>query len=358
MRTPTLRLIPLLGLGLLLILGAGGCQSLFGGSSDESGTDVAEYNESYYDDLALSLNADHGGYDATAEAPGFGDSEMLGMFGEETPAGDLMEVDPGVMGFEEEPDSRVTFLRLSWGQLRHPEDNSVLTDWSGSIQVDRGALVVLRLVRFEPATDWIVMPREDPLLVEFHSQTSSHFDGLMLKIVDPDPESGEPNDITIALGGETIVMPVADLDGYSDIIDVDDLGNQISLQSPEINDCPNGFLRGLWVSRHNGTDRGVFRGAITEYGGGLRGHLRGHWGINEEDEQVFRGKMIGRDGQFLAFIEGNWTDEGEGGRAHGEFEGVMLSEGGMIIGNLGGHYRTGIRRGGFLGGRWVEACNP
>lgn len=358
MKSVTLQSLPAFALGLILLLGAAGCNGLFGDDSPSGDAETSEYADSFYSDMNLSLDEENGGYRADDEAPGFGDPSFAQMFGEAATAGDPLESDAGILALEEEPESRVTYVRLIWGQLQRQSDQDQITDWGGSIRVDRGAIVVLRRIRFEPLSDWVVFPREDPKLVELYSQTGPAFDGLLLKIIDPEPESAEANEFALELGAATFGMPVAELAGFSEILDVDELGNQLSVQSPEILDCPNGFLRGVWVGRQPGQLRGIFRGAVTEFGGGLRGHVRGHWGVNASGEQVFRGKMIARDGRFLAFVHGDWSGGGDGGVGRGSFAGVLMDENETVTGALGGHYRHGLRRGGFLAGRWVEDCLP
>ena len=358
MKSLTLKSLPALATGLFLLIAVTGCNGLFGGDDPAEVPQTTEYDDSYYSDLNLSLDDANGGYDATAESPGFGDPEFARMFPEDVAAGDALQNDVEILAIEADPASRVTYLRVAWGQLQRERDQEIVTDWSGTIRVDRGAIVVLRRIQFEPLTDWIVFPREDEKLVELFSQTSSRFDGLLLKIVDPDPASGEPNALTLELGTATFTMPVGELAGYSEILDTDDLGNQLSVQSPAILGCPNGFLNGIWVGDGPGHARGIFRGAVLAYGGGLLGHMRGHWGVNDADERVFRGKMIDTDGAFLAFVEGNWSGGGGDLSGRGAFEGVMLNENDMVTGSLGGHFRLALRRGGFLAGRWVEICEP
>ncbi len=351
-----IRLSLLLLFGTILALGATGCNSLFGGGDPVDEVDAGYYDESYYSDLNYSLDEPNGGYDVEDEEPYFGDPDFAAMMDEEEDAADdAVGDDPGVADMEEDPVSQVYYLRLLWGQLDWNPELEEITTWSGTISVDRGAIVVLRRIKFEHVTDWVVFPRENPQVVDLYSLTRPHFDGLLLKIIDDDPDADTENNLVIDMGPGQITLPVAELDGYAEIYDVDDLGNQMSLRSPEILDCPNGFLAGIWVQRH-GHPRGIYRGVFTSYEGGVRGCVRGHWGINEAGERVFRGKYIGLGGEFRGLMNGTWLPDPDGMGGYGSFEGRWVSASGEVEGILGGHYRRGFRRGGFFSGRWVEEC--
>lgn len=337
----------------VMAFGSSGCNSLFGSSSPEGETDSDNYADSFYEDTNLDLEDPSGGYDTDDEQPAFGDAEFAAMFEEDPEVADTVGDETDVIDMEDEPQARIYYLRLLWGQLRCDTEIEEVTDWAGSIRVDRGAIVVKRRIKFENLTDWVVLPREDEKVVDLYSLTRSHHDGLLLKIIDPTPELDEINELVIDMGPAQITVAVADLDGYEGLVDIDDLGNQVSLQSPRILDCPNGFLHGVWAKR-GANERGVFRGVFTSYEGGILGHLRGHWGIDDAGERVFRGKYIGRDGAFRGLIDGTWTPDTDSPRGFGSFEGEWMDENEDSQGELGGHYRRGFRRGGFFGGRWVS----
>ncbi|MCP4544987.1 MAG: hypothetical protein GY835_00820 [bacterium] len=350
------RTLSLLALVLAITCVMTGCQNLLG-ESDSSGTqDTDYYDETYYTDLNYPLDDPDGGYDTTDESPAFGDPAFDALFTYEEdvldPFNDSNEVDE----MEDLPERAIHYLRLAWGQLNGSPGQEIVTNWSGTIGVDRGAVVVLRRIHFEPGTDRLILSRSNVREFELETLTSVHYDGLLLKIIDPDPGADDLNMLTIDMGPGQVSVLVAALDGYQDIIDVDDIGNQMSLQSPTILEVDNGFLHGIWYSGPN-TERGVFRGGFLNYDGRLRGYVRGHWGINGEGEKVFKGKYIARNGQFLGIIRGHWTpdvDSAEMGR--GVFSGQWRDRDGVTQGALGGHYLRGFRRGGYFSGRWVEEC--
>jgi len=341
-------------LGLLLALGATGCQSLFSNSGPDEAADTGYYEESIYDDTELSLADANGGYDTADEAPGFGDPAFAEMFGEAENAMDEIAEDPTVQAAEDDPLAEVRFVRVVWGQLELNPELEEATDWHGTISIDRGYLVVMRQIRFEHATDWIVRPRPSPLAVEVYSTTRPHFDGLVLKIIDNEPDSDEPNDLHIQLGPADFSVPVADLADYEHVETVDALGNALSIRSLACVPTPNGWLAGIWVERHQ--HRGIFRGAFMNRVGQLEGFLRGHWGVDQGGLRLLFGKYIDREGHFRGILAGTWDPHPGSGAvdapASGTMEGLWYGRGGEAVGEFGGTYRKGFRRGGYFCGHW------
>ncbi|MBN2170210.1 MAG: hypothetical protein JW819_02685 [Candidatus Krumholzibacteriota bacterium] len=345
--------LPLL-LGLLLALGATGCQSLFSGGDPAETADEGYYEEDVYDDTTLALDAEYGGYDTADEAPGFGDPTFAEMFGEAEDALDEVAEDPTVQAAENDPLAAVHFVRVIWGQLEANPELEEATDWHGTISIDRGYLVVMRQIKFEHATDWIVRPRPSPLVVELYSTTRPHFDGLVLKIIDNEPDSDQPNDLRIQLGPADFSVPVADLVDYEHLETVDALGNELLVQSLACTPTPNGWLAGIWVERHQ--HRGIFRGAFMNRVGQLEGFLRGHWGVDQGGLRLLFGKYIDREGLFRGILVGTWDPHPVSGAANapasGTMEGLWYGRDGEATGEFGGTYRKGFRRGGFFCGHW------
>lgn len=354
-----LTLLPLL-LVALLALGGAGCNSFFGGDTQSADPETDLYDDAMFADLSQSLEDPDGGYTMNDEAPGFGDASFMHMFQEAHQVQDGMMQHHEVQDMLATPGAEVHYVRLLWGQLAGNPDIDTVTDWGGSISVDRGAIVVLRRIAFEPLTDWVVFPREDIKVVDLYSLTTTHYDGLLLQVIDPTPELDTPNDLTIALGPGQGSVSVAALNGLERVIDVDELGNQLSLQSPEPLDCPNGFLAGVWARPMHGDDaeRGIFRGAFLSYEGRLLGHLRGFWGVTEDGERAFRGKWIALDGSFRGILRGTWAPDDTDAAGIGSFEGIWVDETETVQGTLAGQFRTGRGRGGFFAGRWLdESCS-
>ncbi|MCK4816784.1 hypothetical protein KA005_13520, partial [bacterium] len=140
------------------------------------------------------LEDEFGGFKPTSEAPGFGDPEILSEFGEDEDVADLLSTDPQVAADIEVSLVEVYFLRITWGQLEWDTTATTVMDWSGAAQIDKGTLVLLRTIRFEPG-DYIHRPRPDRRTLEWTSFTQPHFDAIYIAIVVPpdDTTSGEGN---------------------------------------------------------------------------------------------------------------------------------------------------------------------
>ena len=89
-----------------------------------------------------------------------------------------------------------------------------------------------------------------------------------------------------------------------------------------------GFFAGTWVSRDRDSGRVGFTSG---------GFVRGHYGVNSEDEKVLFGKIIDRSGRFLGFIRGNWAVALEDDfRRKGTFSGEWVDAEGSPKGVLRG----------------------
>ena len=342
---------------LTLGLGIQGCSSLTGSDGPSSGDDF--YDDSFFEDLNFDINNEDGGYDASTESPGFGDPSFTSMFVEDEPANDPWENDPGVIAMGEDPGNVVAYARLIWGQLQHNPEITEITDWTGNIWVDSGAIVVKRLIRFESGTDW-VDERQMETALGVVSQTTVHNDGLLLQIINDEPGLGDDNLLHVELGEFIYSIPVDSLDGYHELVDVDELGNQFSINAVPKLDCPNGFMNGIWVEGE--TDRGILRGGWFSWEGELMGHYRGHWGISEEGDSLFRGKLIDLDGNFWAMLRGHWVDHQQR-HGDGDYFGRWLTpvrgeepDEFEAEGPVWGFYKKGFMRRGHMGGRWMEWC--
>jgi hypothetical protein len=383
----TVRFLCLLAVAALLV-------PLAGCSDDDTafapGTTAA-------DDFAnLDLNAPFGGLTETDEEIAFDDAGLKAMLLMEE--GDALEDpvarDPLVLEMEERSRHRerhrdgeladFTYARLTWGMLRGPDDTTrvegpcEVTDWTGTLRVDRGALVVRRTIRFEFPADHVVFPRLDRQTVAFVSHTGCHFDGLLIQIVEPPLAEGEeepatPNTLRIETAAFSAEIPVADLAGMERVVDVDDAGNRFAVTGFKLRDieiCPKGFLSGRYRTR--GEDRpdtvrgddgevravrhGQFAGAWYTLHGRIHGFMRGGYGVDAEGARVFVGKFIDRHGRFKGLIRGGWEPAADGRLAR--FRGEWVARGGGVEGVLGGeaHPVAGYP-GGFYAGRWTTTCD-
>lgn len=376
----------LLALGLFLVAGCSGdADSPL--VADQTATDDYE---------AIDFNDAYGGLTISDEEEAFGDESLKAMLfleeGEEVD--DPLEQDPEVLRLHERAREAVrqgdrhcpdfTFLRLRWGMLPSPDDSvgveppCDIVDWTGSLRVDRGVVVVKRLIRFEKPLDHVIWPRLDRQTVAFQSYTGCHFDGLVIQIIEPHLEEGtepqEPNQLHIDMPLFSVSIDVAELAGLDRTADVDDAGHQVQLTGFTLQDvevCPKGFLSGVWkrlpaetdelnTDRPDTVDRGErmgsFKGAWVTLDGRIKGFLRGGYGVDSDGNRVFRGKAIGRRGHFHALLTGMW-EPGDGDDL-AAFRGDWVLASGRVEGILGGTAQpVEGTRGGFFTGRWTSLCD-
>lgn len=329
-----------------------------------------------------------GGYTATNEAPAFGSPELMALEAEETGVeySDPLLATPAMAEVVNDPEARAYAVRIIWGKLRADSTVTTATDWSGSLTVNRGAEVVRRVIRFEPATDEL-LPRTDRRLIEWRSLTTVHNDGLLVEVFNPlRPDSvrvdsvfdsdtlvsvdttvfRDPLTLTFATAPLTVSFTGAQLRALDTIIYVQD-SCAVLIQSTQVDHrvCPRGYLAGRWGFTEDG--RQVFRGAWMSARGEILGHLMGHWGVNDAGERTFWGKWIADNGRFEGFVRGRWephpdcaADEFAFDHAGGWFGGVIFSADRAPIGELRGRYdhesRDDAARGGRFAGKWRLRC--
>lgn len=301
------------------------------------------------DVIASALEEENGGLDMEDEAPLFGEPEALAAaeVASAVPFTDAMAEDAETVAMLEQPGAVHGNVALIWGQLppdAAPEDYA--RDWSGRLSVNRGALIVRRTIRFEPATD-AILPRVDRTFVDFESVTRPFADGVVLTIVDPTPGAG-PLTLTYDLAdGSTHAIDLASLLDGPEVREVDSQGDRIAAVALRNADaCDHGFLRGRWRALRPGL--GGLLGEVSDDDGALIGHVRGIWGQRQNGERVFFGKYIDADGAFRGIFAGHW--------AAGDFHGRWLVAAGER-GRLDGMYREsapGQVVGGVFLGRWAE----
>lgn len=324
-----------------------GCGSV-GEPTDEGAGDEA-------DEIAAALEREYGGFTMEDEAPAFGDEDALAAaeLEGETAYDDPMDADPAVVADLGASDGVLYHAAILWGQMPPDVDADAAVDWSGTVSINRGALLIRRLIAFEDETD-AVEPRADRRTIVFRSVTGPHADGLRLTIVDPAPGSPEPLVLTYtpASGAPYAVEVAALLDGPHSH-EVDDVGNRlvaVAMREPA-DVCQRGFLRGRWHRVRDG--RGRFLGVVSGADGEPVGHVRGVYGRRRAGDDVFFGKFIDRDGRFRGLLGGTYGE--------GHFAGRWIDRGDPDRGVLAGEYRENRRAAGVGGhflGRWAEtACD-
>lgn len=340
---------------LVLLLWLPACQSPDGPDSTGSNLLTREENP--------NLDDPYGGYNLGDEPAAFDDPVLMSEFsGEEEPEyDDSFEHDSYVQDVERRC-SRRFFLRITWGNLERDSSVTFVTDWSGSLTVDNGVAVLKRVIRFEPRDR--ILPRTRPDLIEWISHTGPSFDGVLVKIVPvgiPDMMS-PPNDsstvMTFSTGPLTISFTLAELRDIHTIIPVDDFGNAVSFDAIYIdrNECPKGFLGGVW-KKVPGKSGGVFFGKWVSETGMAMGHLKGIFGVSSDGQRLFFGKYIDMTGRFQGIVLGRYGYE-DGSQNQGYFAGVWLDRNLFVRGELKGVWKTSAEEEGrgFFRGRWRMRC--
>jgi hypothetical protein len=338
----------LAGLGLVM----GGCSS---------STDPAEIESNL---------EDFGQFTATDEAsPDFGDADLAEVLAdtEEEEYDDPVAESPVVINMNNLGHPDVFGFRMIWGNLPRDTNVTKFTDWSGSLTISRGAIVVTHLIKFEPGQDYLLPRYNDtgyyiPEELHWVSQTSWHMDGLATKLYIPPSVNEDTVTLTYESDQLSISFTIDQLEDLDTLIDVD-YGNAVSFQAIRCElwaDSPTrGHLAGRWGRDDNG--QGIFYGRWMNSNGRLVGAIKGVWGIDDAGNQVFIGKWIDRSGKFRGFVKGLWYQDplSDNVRASGRFRGMIFNAERLRIGYLHGHYTMRTDRpGGYFAGKWcVGECS-
>ncbi|NIM20293.1 MAG: hypothetical protein GTO51_08695 [Candidatus Latescibacteria bacterium] len=310
------------------------------------------------------LDDPYGGLNLADEAPAFGDPMMLEEFGESM----VQEYDDPIAnraGVAEMMRHRLGrhYLMITWGNLERDTTITFWTEWSGSLTVDPGVIILRRIIRFEEHDQ--ILPRERRDLLEWESFTGPAFDGIVVRIIPTSNLSStdvkdSTSVVTFSTGPLAISFTIDELRDIHRVIQVDDAGNAVAFNSiyiPPLG-CPKGFLGGIWKDDPDTTDvpRGTFRGMWMSDRGAHMGFLKGFYGLNSDGDRVFFGKWISLNGQFNGLLKGRWGPFPDA--PGGFFEGVYLDRNLNVRGDLKGIWKKGdhISGGGFFKGRWATRC--
>ncbi len=325
------------GLGLAAALALSGCV-------DDGSTEV--------ETIATELEMDDGGLDMTDELPMFDDPTLDVDFPEEVVIADPMEQDAEVVAMMSDVDAVQFNVAIEWGQLPGNPGNDTPHNWSGRFRINRGALILRRTNRFEPATDRI-LPRTDRQSIEMRTVTGPHHDGIRVTIIDPRPEDGPLVLAYRNASGDEFAMPVVGMLAGPVTTVVDDADNRIVAvaQARPLDLCNYGNLHGKW--KKFADHRGRLRGVVRNSDGEALGHVRGVYGQRANGAKVFFMKYVRRDGTFWGIARGHYNN--------GYYVGRWFNRSGEI-GALGGRYTEdllpGPLAGGHFLGRWRElTCN-
>jgi len=370
-------ILPLAALALLLWVA--GCS--------ESPSDSTNLSEE------ISLEDEFGGYLATPESPGFGDAELLGEDDGNVEYDDQILLSPECDSIVRDPNAGLFHFRAVWGRLDFDPDVTEQTDWSGALTVSRGVEVIRRVIRFELGQDYI-LERTSRDLIEWHSKTTVHNDGIAVDIFVPRPQPVfdttliidddglgnvdttvivdtlipelEPVTVTFETGPYSRTFLLEDLVKLDTVVHLDD-GNAVAFQAFQLYrmPCPRGFLAGRWGFDEEG--QGVFRGVWMTHNGRISGYVKGHFGKNDDGKKVFFGKWISRNGQVEGFLKGHYGSRPHltnshcyGWRSGGWMAGRIYDANRVEIGVLKGIWAASPphARDHFFQARWRLHCGP
>ena len=333
----------LASLGLVL----GGCTS----STDPAETAIADLE-------------DFGRYEAVDEASAdFGDADLARLLAdtEEEPYDDPVALSPAVADIENDTNTARYCFRMIWGNLLRDAKAAQLTDWSGSLTISRGAIVVTHTIRFEPGQDYL-LPRYNqegyyiPEELHWVSYTSVHVDGIATRLYIPPSVTDEVVTVTYHSEQLDISFTIDELEALDTLINVG-YGNAILFQAmrcePGTGGPTRGHLSGVWTRDEEGL--GVFYGRWMSAGGVFMGTVRGEWGFDSTGSRVFVGKWVDINGRFEGLVKGTWSPNPHNisARPNGFFRGRIYDADRNPIGVLRGHYSMGATRpAGFFAGQW------
>ncbi len=368
-------LLPLLGVALIGLVGC----------SDSPSESVA--------DASYDLNAEFGGFTASAETPGFGDANLMAEADAEIDYEDPLLFSPGVDSLVQDADAGFFHFRVVWGRLDQDSTVSEVTDWTGKLELSRGAMVVRRLIRFEDGQDYLE-ERTDRKLIEWVSATTVHHDGIAVDMFFPRPRPmidtsevpqvdtlgdttwmtvidttyPDPAEITFETGPYSHTFTLGDLVALDTMVELPD-GNSVAFHAFKLDrvPCPKGFLAGRWGVDEEG--RGVFRGMWMSRHGLIEGWLRGRYGVNNDGNRVFFGKWINKAGTFEGFLRGSYrqhansygSENGQGfRRGGGWFKGSVFNAERQEIGAVRGKFKSADHSAhpGYFQGLWKLHCGP
>jgi hypothetical protein len=316
-----------LSLALLLTLPAAACvDSAAGGDSQ---------------DVSAALEQPNGGFDTADEAPEFGVQAdfTAAAIESDSVATDALAGDPTTTAIDRASAAAGFRMLVVWGKLPADRDATASRDWTGSLRLSRGGLIVRRTIAFEDRTDQL-LPRVSLDAVGFQSVTRPYVDGLALTVLDPPSPTttgSQTLTYTSADGASVYTFDLSQLATGPIVVDAGDGFQMVAIGvHRQAAACDRGFMRGRWhaLSAHLGR----FLGVVTDENGAPVGHVRGVYGQRRSGDDALFGKFIDREGHFRGLLAGafadgqyraRWIDrQGEHGTAHGAyFEGATATAG-------------------------------
>jgi hypothetical protein len=295
-------------------------------------------------DVSAAIEQPNGGLDTGDEAPVFGaDPEFAQAAIEpDTAAVDPLANTPATTAMDQASAGAGFRLVLLWGKMPADRGAQDSRDWSGTLKVSRGGLIIRRTIAFEDATDKL-LPRTSIDTVGFQSVTRPAVDGLALTVLDPAPSTTSALTLTYtpADGSTAYTLDLTQLASGPIVVDAGAGYKILAIgHRRQVAACDSGFMRGRWhaLSAH----LGKFLGVVTDEDGQAVGHVRGVFGQRRNGDSVLFGKFIDREGKFRGLLVGafangeyhaRWVDrQGEHGTAHGTYVEGATATAGQFLG--------------------------
>ena len=350
--------LPVFLLTLLVIASMTWVSSCRSPESPAAGANTSDITDLMDREESADLNDEFGGFNMQDDQPAFGDAAMMSEFVEEPAYSDVYSNDE-VVTDEDASDRPRHYLMITWGNLHRDEAIAHRTNWTGSLSISSGAIVLKRIIKFEDNDRILERTQRD--LLEWESMTRPSFDGVLVRVIpgasDSATDVANIDDVVLRFRTEpfSVEIKASDLPGLNRIVTLDD-GNAVAFNTITVqpSDCPQGPMRGIWAN-HPERQGGFFVGKWGTADGHVIGFIKGIYGVNDEGKKVFFGKMIDFNGRFEGLVKGDW---GQGDHEHsGWYEGRWVDRNLGIKGALGGHWeRSPHCNGGFFRGGWKKHC--
>ena len=316
-----------------------------------------------------------GGFTPTDEPVAFGDPTIAAESIGDEPFDDNIAASPAVDSIVDDALTGAYALRIIWGSMHYDSTITVPTDWTGSLAVNRGAEVLRRTIRFEPAQDYI-LPRTDRKLIEWVSQTTVHNDGIFVNLYIPPADTADTAavaDSSVTVTFDTapfeITFHLNDLKSLDTIYYLADSVNAVAIRVFKIEPlaCSKGFFDGHWGT--DSTGQGIFGGRWISIHGATTGYIEGIWGndLDTTGDNLFFGKYIDINGQFEGLLRGKYkphpnmhANPNAFCHAGGWIFGNFFDGDGNAMGVIKGHYlmpkQDSTDAMGYMQGRWKTFC--